>query len=319
MVQAVALEHVRCELCGADNKTELCRVTDDEIEFPIVQCSQCGLVYVTPRPDHASMYRFYPDDYYGEGANKFRSWIELLRRYDRRRMADTIARDLPRQGAVIDFGCGRGSILRLLAARGHACCGVERSQEAAATARTIPGASIVADIEATRLLPNESFDVALFLHSLEHLHRPKAALQEACRLLKPGGSALLTMPNIRSFQAIFGGKYWFHLEVPRHLYHFSPDTLRNMLAVCGFQVLSVEHFSFEQNPFGALQTSLNMLGFAHNNLYEQLKSGRSGKRRISIPEATCAVLLAYPALVLSTLGSLYQRGATISVRARKVS
>ena len=73
-------------------------------------------------------------------------------------------------------------------------------------------------------------------HVLEHLHDPKGALLEARRILRPGGRLVVAVPNFSSLQARWAGAAWFHLDLPRHLWHFPLAALRRLLADCGFEI-----------------------------------------------------------------------------------
>jgi SAM-dependent methyltransferase len=76
-------------------------------------------------------------------------------------------------------------------------------------------------------------------HALEHVHEPLAVLREAHRLLAPGGRLVTALPNIDSLPFRWFGPAWFGLELPRHLTHFTPETLRRMLEAAGFRVVDL--------------------------------------------------------------------------------
>jgi SAM-dependent methyltransferase len=82
----------------------------------------------------------------------------------------------------------------------------------------------------------QSFDVITMWHSLEHVHRPMAVLEEAYRLLAPGGKLVVAVPNIDSLAFRWFGAAWFALDLPRHLTHFAPWSLQQMLQNVGFRV-----------------------------------------------------------------------------------
>lgn len=87
----------------------------------------------------------------------------------------------------------------------------------------------------------ESFDVITMWHALEHVHEPMPVLREARQLLSPGGKLMITVPNIDSLAFRWFGRYWFGLELPRHLTHFTPASLLEMLQRCGFATEPVRH------------------------------------------------------------------------------
>jgi SAM-dependent methyltransferase len=82
---------------------------------------------------------------------------------------------------------------------------------------------------------NESFDVVTCFDVLEHFHEPIGLLRRASAWLKPGGIFCTVLPNIESWEARAFGSYWFGLELPRHLVHFSPKSLRHAMGMVGFK------------------------------------------------------------------------------------
>jgi 2-polyprenyl-3-methyl-5-hydroxy-6-metoxy-1,4-benzoquinol methylase len=157
---------------------------------------------------------------------------------------------------VLDVGCGRGVLLAPLAELGFDVHGVEMSEEA------VGGADPRADVRiATRLsdagYESSFFDEVIIWHTLEHMADPRGTLQECHRVLRPGGRLIVAVPNFSSAQARWSGPAWFHLDAPRHLYHFPLPALRQLIERCGFVCSSEHHFSLRQNAFGWIQSALN--------------------------------------------------------------
>jgi 2-polyprenyl-3-methyl-5-hydroxy-6-metoxy-1,4-benzoquinol methylase len=136
----------------------------------------------------------------------------------------------------LDFGCGDGAFLRRMHARGWRVLGLDLSEAAVRHVRCEPGLrALVGTLPHPDLSP-ESFDVITMWQSLEHVHRPLEVLQQAYRLLAPGGKLIAAVPNIDSAPFRWFGPAWFGLDLPRHLTHFSAATLRRMLERAGFRV-----------------------------------------------------------------------------------
>lgn len=241
-------------------------------EFSLWTCPECGLVFMHPQPSLEGLLRFYAADYYGNGEAKFdqvtEGAVELFVRW----RAHLLKGFLPAGGKVLDVGCGRGNFLARMESLGFDIYGTELTEDSAARSRNKFSERIFTGDLTSLNLKESSFDMITLWHVVEHLRAPQLALKEAWRLLKPGGRIVLAQPNIASFQAALGGTKWFHLDIPRHLFHFSPRSLRHLLEKMGFSVIRESQYSIEQNPFGLLQSFLNRLGLPQNHLYHLLKN-----------------------------------------------
>lgn len=88
--------------------------------------------------------------------------------------------------------------------------------------------------------PADNFDVITCFHVFEHLYHPREVLAKVHRWLKPGGIFYAEMPNIASVDASLFRSYWHSLELPRHLFHYSPTSLRNLLTRARLSELEME-------------------------------------------------------------------------------
>ena len=265
-----ATQHVTpCLVCGAEQARATFAI--EGLATRVFVCARCGLGRLHPMPDFEQVGSFYPSEYYGEPGRKFQGLVERLVRWIGERHIAFLSRNLRPGARVLDLGCGRGVILGALADHGFEVHGVEISLEAARGAD--PRAEIrIAPRLADAGYPAAYFDEVVIWHVLEHLHDPKGALLEANRILRPGGRLVVAVPNLSSLQARWAGADWFHLDLPRHLWHFPLASLRRLLSDCGFEIQSEHHFSLRQNPFGWVQSALNRVpGLPQNGLYTLLQ------------------------------------------------
>jgi 2-polyprenyl-3-methyl-5-hydroxy-6-metoxy-1,4-benzoquinol methylase len=263
-----------CPVCGCASARPRFELVGEDLR--VVVCEGCGLGRLHPLPDAQALRGYYPDEYYGEPGRKFQGAIERLVRLVGARHIGFLSRSLPAGARVLDVGCGRGVILGALADRGFEVHGVELSAEAARGAD--PRAKIrIAPRLAEAAFDADSFDEVVIWHVLEHLADPRGTLAEARRILRPGGLLVVAVPNFSSLQARWSGAAWFHLDLPRHIFHFPVSALRELVAATGFEILSEHHFSLRQNPFGWIQSALNRRpGLPRNGLY-QLLHRRAGE------------------------------------------
>jgi len=143
---------------------------------------------------------------------------------------------------ILEVGCSTGRLL-LRIHRDYGVplenlCGVEIDRQAAERARSA-GVGSVSESGLDETSFSRQFDRIVFWHALEHLHRINEALDRARELLKPGGQLVIAVPNLQSDDARRYGPNWIALDAPRHLYHFTPETLGKLLEKHGFSVFDL--------------------------------------------------------------------------------
>jgi len=169
-----------------------------------------------------------------------------------------------------------------------------------------------------RALGPARFDLVILFQVLEHLSDPFSALRDGAYLLAPSGVLVVAVPNAASWQARIFGRFWFHLDVPRHLQHFSPDALSRALQNVGLTVVRTRVVSPEHDPYGVLQSWLNWLGF-RQNLLTRLLMGMA----VDVPLATVTLMMAtaavlfIPSIMISLAGWLLGSGAILEMWAAK--
>ena len=310
-----------CILCGSVESKVL--IKGDSFgygEADLVCCPKCHLRWIYPLPSPAQILQFYPQKYYGIGNEKFHKPLETHIRLFRRLRAKKIIGLESNSKRVLDIGCGRGQSLKILQQYGYTCYGTELSPFSAQKASSIKGLHIYSRPLVECGFQDHFFDLVIMWHVLEHLPNPRETLQEILRILRPGGNLLLCVPNSKSLQAIIAKHHWFHLDLPRHLYHYSPSTLTTILASTGFTIIRKHTFSIEQGPFGLLQSFLNILGFPKNTLYQMLHCTWK-KEKISFALRFLQMeifFLSMPVLIIFCyFCSLFGRGGVIEIHAQK--
>jgi SAM-dependent methyltransferase len=236
------METVTCALCGARDEDRLFVGRDRLLglpgEFTVVQCRGCGLIYTNPRPSPEALGEYYPERYgvYAPEGGQAQRLALYHRRLARRLHASR--RGLP--GTVLDVGCGEGTFLAEMRALGWKCTGLEMDAGAARRARASRGLQVVNSSVDEAAFPDR-FDLVTMSHLLEHVPDPRHALHRAAGWLGRGGRLFLTLPNVDSWERRRFEEDWYPWDLPRHLYHFSPETLERLLAESGF---SVERLGF---------------------------------------------------------------------------
>jgi len=295
-------------------------------DFKVAHCAECGFAVTTPQPAAAEIASYYPTGYYGAvEQRRFPHIVERLQNalYTLRvREVEAVANSGP--GRVLDVGCGRGVLLQEFRRRGWEVEGTELSEQAASYARQTLNIPVRIGSLETLDFPSNHFDAITLWHVLEHVENPRALLAEINRILKPDGVLMVAVPNFGSFEARVSKDKWFHLDVPRHLTHFSNVTLEEALNECGFDVRHKSGFAPEYDFFSFIQSALNLCGLRHNLLYDIVR-GKQAKVLTEKPapwwQGAASLLLGAVLGILSVPATLVAgfmgQGGTISILAVK--
>jgi len=292
MAQAIreGFELVNCPMCGGADWSIAHAGRDWAMGgsqgVQVVRCKQCGLNFTNPRPDAEHLVRYYDAAYAPylrqRGEIERKSWLSTVVRTWVLAAAYGAPQSKPRglaagvaglvsfikpaehfgfgvpyhgRGRLLDFGCGNGTFLRRMKAIGWDPIGIDFSAEAVAAVK----ASGIQAIQGTLPHPSleaGSFDVVTMRSSLEHVGDPRAILAAARDLLRPEGRLVIQVPNFHSWEIEYFGDAALSLDLPRHLIHFTPKTLAEMLAACGFGKIEIRQAS---RP-GGLRKSLRQIG-----------------------------------------------------------
>lgn len=141
---------------------------------------------------------------------------------------------------VIDVGCGYGDLLLYLRSRGCSVVGVEYDESAAQKGREYGLEIHVADIGELEL-PEASFDAAVLQHSLEHVPDPETLIAALGRIVRPGGTLHVALPNGDAAGLSGEQEAWGCLFNPEHFWYFDKASLNRLLARNGFVPRSVTY------------------------------------------------------------------------------
>jgi SAM-dependent methyltransferase len=258
------------------------------------------------------------DEFYPRHYRRFGRIASAVLQFLYNRKAAIWVRTLGTPGKALEIGSGAGWMLRALKHRGWKVVGNERSVQNAALALVKDGFPIFAGgIDAVKPVPR--FDLIVLMQVLEHLENPRTVLQHCARLLKPGGTLVAVVPNLDSWQARACGQFWFHLDVPRHLFHFTPRSLTLALEAVGLRVMTIRYSSPEHDPYGWMQSVLNWAGFKQNYLTRLLfgidKWAEAPWQSIGV--ILVSGLLVVPAIAASVVSWYWRSGALMQVSAVK--
>lgn len=271
-------------------------------QFTVHPCQCTGSHFTEITADHNEEY--YGTAYYNSDKGKFSPLIEQIFRWNHQRNADFFYQNF-QPNKVLEIGCGRAYILQALKAKGCDVYCVESSQ----AAEWILKNSTVKGLDEQQLAtyPRESFDLIIIWHVLEHLPDPVQSLQRAHFLLQEGGNLCVSVPNRSSFQARLTRCCWFHLDVPRHLFHFSREGLQQMLEAQGYEITSIRTGGILQNLYGWWQSLANLTTPKTTNvLYRFLQGGNAWKNNVQYRALFIQIVSSIVWLPLGLLGYILE-------------
>ena len=293
--------------------------------YGVLLCRDCMVGVTTPIPSDDELSVLYAAGHYrADKGGRFVGFVEDLIYFFRGARRRRIER-LVKPGAALDVGCGRGLFLDVMRRGGWSVKGVEFCKDSASRASEAYGIEVVYGESAQWGFAENSFDVITVNHVLEHIKNPEETISACRRLLRDGGLLVVAVPDISSLQGQAGKGRWFHLDIPYHLHHFSESGLRALIERQSLRVIAVRRFDLEHNPFGWLQTLLNLSGIRRNFLYTMLKNPVLRKTEMAAASAADMLLTLVLciffiplAIVLSLFESyILRRGGTTEIFALK--
>jgi SAM-dependent methyltransferase len=239
----MTVHHAVCPACAGTDIRENLRIRDYSVSgevFPVWHCMNCQLKFTQDAPDSHSIVKYYQSEDYVSHTETRKGLVNRLYhavrthtlQQKRKLVSGQVHSSNP---AILDYGCGTGAFLKVMKDAGWAATALEPDPLAR------QNASRLHDIQAEspdhlRSLPDASFDVITLWHVLEHVHDLQETLDHLSRVLKPNGMMYIAVPNHKSSDALHYGGSWAAWDVPRHLYHFSPDSIRVLMEKKGLTV-----------------------------------------------------------------------------------
>lgn len=208
-------------------------------EFSLIKCSMCGLLYTWPVPGPDTIETYYESkDYISHNARSFslETFIYRQARFFALKNKLAMIRKYVKQGLILDIGAGTGEFLNHCKKNGWQVYGIEPNAAARKIAFDLYGIQLM-EPELTDNYEKEHCDVITMWHVLEHVYDPLHQLNLNHSLLKPGGLLVLALPDHNSWDAQHYGKFWAAWDVPRHLFHFTEESIKFLAQRSGFHML----------------------------------------------------------------------------------
>lgn len=235
---------VYCPVCKSDQIHFALQVKDYSVSgefFEVVECSRCSLRFTQRPPPGDQIGRYYQSEDYISHSNTKKGFVNRLYHVVRNRTMASKFHLLEKTTRLqnarhLDIGAGTGAFVQYMNKKGWNSTGVEPDAEARKQALLHHNTPLLG-AEELESFPPENFDAITLWHVLEHVHDLYPYLHQIKKIMNARGVVFIAVPNYTSYDARKYGSEWAAYDVPRHLYHFSPESMQWLLKDAGFQLM----------------------------------------------------------------------------------
>ena len=234
-----------CPVCGSGTFSPAVSCQDHTVShetFQVVRCDVCTLLVTSPRPESSALPAYYQSTAYISHQQKAQSAMDRIylvaRQFTLKWKLSLINKYVADQPlTLLDYGCGTGEFVRHIRANNWKSVGYEPSNDARNHAANEIRPFIYGSTQEIR--SNAPYSIITLWHVLEHIEE----LNETVNLLKslatPGVTIFIAVPNHNSQDAKHYQQYWAGFDVPRHLWHFSIESMKMLLTSHGLKLKKI--------------------------------------------------------------------------------
>lgn len=207
--------------------------------FQVLQCPTCKLGITSPRPENKNLGKYYESDEYISHSGKSSGGIGFIYKIARTfslRWKSKIVSQKKSVRSALDFGCGTGEFLNTLKLQGWKVEGVEPSEIGRTKASELTGQPVHSELNQISSL---QFDIITAWHVIEHIPNLEETISQLAKQLKKDGTIFIAVPNYESADAQHYQEHWAGFDVPRHLWHFSKNSMQKLFTSHGLTLTQV--------------------------------------------------------------------------------
>lgn len=242
-----------CPICSGTTLQHAMQIKDHSVShetFQVQRCSNCSFLFTNPRPGLSEIGPYYQSDEYISHTNSNKGLFNTMYQWARKRAIRSKLNLLNHVAegpkTLLDYGCGTGEFLAAAVQSGWVGAGLEPDAGAREQARQNHQLNVEDPVELNRL-PDGQFGAITLWHVLEHVHDLQQTVSQLKRCLAGNGVLIIAVPNAEADEAQHYSEYWAAYDVPRHLYHFTQDSMIRLMQQHGLACISVEGMFFD--PF----------------------------------------------------------------------
>ena len=244
--------YTSCPICKSNDLVEIFSAKDYTVSgeyFSIEKCKTCTLLFTQNVAEQNEIGRYYASENYISHSDTqvglVNKLYHLIRKKTLQSKKNLIEGETEKSnGNILDIGCGTGAFLNTMKTRGWEITGLEPDETARAKAKTFYGIEPQPSINIFNL-PYNSYDAITMWHVLEHVHQLHEYIGQLKNLLTDKGKIFIAVPNYTSYDAQHYGTFWAAYDVPRHLYHFTPASMKRLVEQHGLTIKKINPMWFD--------------------------------------------------------------------------
>ena len=241
------IHYTTCSICLSQNIAPQLTAKDYTVsqkEFAIWHCNNCTARFTQDVPAQNEIGAYYQSDNYISHSDTKKGFINSLYHLVRNRTLSKKKQLLINEvgmikGEMLDIGCGIGAFLNTMKTAGWGITGLEPDETARKKAQELYAILPLSSQNIYQLKPSTYHAITLW-HVLEHVHELHAYIKQMATLLTPNGKIFIAVPNYTSTDATIYKEHWAAYDVPRHLYHFSPTAMRQLMAMYNLKITAIK-------------------------------------------------------------------------------
>ena len=286
---ASIINYQQCPCCGSTNIVHQLKAKDYTVSnklFDIWHCNDCTLRFTQDVPDAANIGPYYQSTSYVSHSdtqvgliNKLYHRVRKITLQNKKNLINNASKI--NGGTLLDVGAGTGAFANTMKEAGWKVTGLEPDATARQVAINKFGLEMN-DPQTLFSLPADSIDVITMWHVLEHVHNLHGYLEQYHSILKVTGKLVIAVPNYTSFDATHYAEHWAAYDVPRHLYHFSPESMDRLAKLKGFKIEAYHPMWYDSFYVSMLSEQYkngkgNLVKAVWNGLISNLKTASNTK------------------------------------------
>ncbi len=236
-----------CPCCNGVDISKVLSAADHTVSnetFEIWQCNVCTARFTQNVPDKNEIEKYYKSENYISHSDTKQGFINSLYHFVRKRTLNGKRKLVEKYtklsiGKILDIGAGTGAFLQVMQKSEWEVTGLEPDETARENAKKLYGLSLQPSEELFNLKA-ETFDAITLWHVLEHVHELHEYMDQLKKLLKLTGCLFIAIPNYACYDEKIYKEFWAGYDVPRHLYHFSPTSITQLLLQHGLQLKEIK-------------------------------------------------------------------------------